>query len=83
MVLLKKDRPVARHFWDSHEGKPNGRIFWVVQDVKFGQRKGDLDRMLPRSGGSLDWDLGSLQALMKVPHFYYLHMNAFIMLSVV
>lgn len=42
-VILKKDKPIARHVWHKHR-KPKSLNFCVIQQICLGQRKGDLNK---------------------------------------
>lgn len=46
LTLHKKNRPITRHVLEKHGGKIEVLQFWVLEQFKFGPRKGDLDKHL-------------------------------------
>lgn len=45
-ILHKRDKPVARHCWEFHDGRITDFKFTVIEVVKPSGRKGDIDRIL-------------------------------------
>lgn len=47
----QRDTSVARHMTMAHANYPFSILFWILEVVKMGERRGDLNRRLTKRNG--------------------------------